>query len=154
MTTNNEAFQKVWPTPKNVRWDEALHRYIGYNPRQYTGFTAAAIQQQIKFNCWCDGYKAAQADSKQRIAELEAHINRLREAIEEALSTYQLPITARLAEALSETPAQSLKEHNDAMLDRYVQAIINVGGKRVYDFVDAVKSVSDSGPSKEDESMS
>lgn len=37
--------------------------------------------------------------------------------------------------------------------DAAIQAIINVGGKRVWEFVDAVKSVSDSEPSKEYESM-
>lgn len=94
------------------------------------------------------------------IAELQAHINRLLKHIKEDI--YQPDNSSSLTRSgnsyctdcgsligdghlpkciLFTTPTQSLKAHDDELIDKCVQAIINVGGKRVWEFVDAVKSV-------------
>ena len=64
-------------------------------------------------------WQAAKADSEQEIAELKAHINDLREALEEnhycnssekAINLYNV--------AISKTPAQSLQEHDNEVIER------------------------------------
>lgn len=140
MTTDNDEFEKWY-----------LDEY-GYNA------DFSYIETQAELRVW----NAAKASSEQRIAELEldiaitkalrridatntvklqAHINRLRETLAEiGCVNWHFNMSRKIAnEAIASTPAESLKAHDAELIDKCIQAIINVGGKRVWEFVDAVK---------------
>ena len=64
-------------------------------------------------------WQAAKADSEQEIAELKAHVYDLREALEENhyCNSSEKAINLYNA-AISKTPAQSLQEHDNEVIER------------------------------------
>jgi hypothetical protein len=51
-------------------------------------------------------FKAVEAENKR----LRGHIEQLREAVEEGLSTYKVPMTARICEAITEVKTDMAKQ--------------------------------------------
>lgn len=98
------------------------------------------LETSTCFNFYMAGHQAAKADREKEIAELQAHINNLVEGLQKARSMVGHPDNLDVIyEYLHRTPAQSLKAHDDALIDKCVKAILDVGGQRVWEFADAIK---------------
>jgi predicted nuclease with TOPRIM domain len=91
---NQEAFEK---------WLKA--NYPEYPPPLSKVWQAATQASESEIN-----------SLKQRVEELEAHNNQLREALEKTLSRPKLQ--NEIDEILSSTPEQSLAEHDNEVIDR------------------------------------
>jgi len=103
MTQQNNAFEKWWGDryKNTVMYDQAIY-----------------------------AWQAATQHSEREIAELKAHINVLREALEfyakrNHIQHLALPVTAE--KALASTPAQSLQAHDDEVIERCAKHLYDEG---------------------------
>lgn len=118
---------------------EALHDKIHY--------IVGEDSEQIKTCCcnWdalqvCEHHSPLLMKANENISELQAQINNLLEGLQKARSMVGHPDNLDVIyEYLHRTPAQSLKAHDDALIDKCVKAILDVGGQRVWEFADAIK---------------
>jgi hypothetical protein len=113
MTTNDDAFDKWWKSfedvPTSIWANEHLHNLAMQAWKAAKADSAKEIADLEIQNVL---YKDDELEQKIAIAELQAHINTLREALEEiARDSFVDSWQCKLAEqAISATPAESLKE--------------------------------------------
>lgn len=139
---SNEAFEKVYgELPHDVdsilNYEEACgHFYTGWkvakadsareiaelkkanewlktNPR--TDIVENYEREIAEFREWDLAQKSKLITQNVRIAELQAHINDLREVLEKTLSRPKLQ--NEIDDILSSTPAQSLQEHDNEVIE-------------------------------------
>lgn len=122
MTQQNNEFEK-WATKHIVS-----KRLLEFNTMKYENGMYKSHIMQRKFEAW----QAATAESNKRIAELnsenkqidainaslQAHINVLRKALE--YHTEQTRPIQKTIAALASTPAQSLLQHDNEVIERVV----------------------------------
>lgn len=70
-----------------------------------------------------EAYQAAKADSEREIAELKAHVNRLRESLESASYEVNPHFAKRIDLLLESTPQQSLAEHDNEVFERCAEIV-------------------------------
>jgi len=113
---NNEAFEKAMY--QKFAWNNTEH--ILQNPDEYSEMVYLCIYYAN------EGWQAAKADSEREIAELKAHINVLREALVEVVNrTESFGIESIAQKALASTPAQSLVEHDNEVIERCAKVCIS-----------------------------
>lgn len=106
MTTENEAQRK-----EDMLM--GLYKFHAYIPNDAIG------SPLTPFGNFVEGYNAAKADSEREIAELQAQINRLLDGLNKARSMVGHPDNLDvLYEYLNATPSQSLKAHDDELIER------------------------------------
>ena len=126
MTQQNNEFEK-WATKHIVS-----KRLLEFNILKYENGNYKSHIMQRKFEAW----QAATAEREKRIAELQAHINVLREALIDIAKTnasthgttqMMLAHCIKSAnEALASTPAQSLQAHDDEVIEKLAQDIARI----------------------------
>jgi len=114
MTHQNNEFEK-WYKEKHFGYD-LYPKYYQFRKEVKEAFEA--------------GWQAATQHSEREIAELKAHINVLREALEfyakrNHIQHLALPVTAE--KALASTPAQSLQAHDDEVIERCAKHLYDEG---------------------------
>ena len=115
MTQQNNEFEKWWN-------DNPNRKSISNNDKQFARFI----------------WQAAKADSEREIAELKSHINVLREALENLhddiaeyqklnnIGGYENQCMKQARQALTSTPAQSLIQHDDEVIEQVAQDIARI----------------------------
>lgn len=123
MMTNKqrEAFEKFYATIQ-PSVPQAGYEDITMDAA-YLAWVAAKADSEQKYNELnnrCTGYYYDIEKQALQIAELQAHINKLREALAEIGSAnWHFSMSRKIAnEALASTPAQSLKAHDDVLIER------------------------------------
>ena len=128
MTQQNNEFEK-WATKHIVS-----KRLLEFNILKYENGNYKSHIMQRKFEAW----QAATAEREKRIAELQAHINVLREALENLhddiaeyqklnnIGGYENQCMKQARQALAKTPTQSLQVRDDEVIERCAKACENL----------------------------
>jgi len=106
---NNEAFENWYINENGYKKSE-----LELNERGEYKLLEARLDNKV--------WQAATQHSEREIAELKAHINVLREALVEVVNrTESFGIESIAQKALASTPAQSLVEHDNEVIERCVK---------------------------------
>lgn len=119
--TTDEAFEKWLESDAAPDWIESKHARVGWCAAKADSAQGMMAQRAY--------IEALTKTHERKIAELQAHINRLLEGLHRAKSMLGNPDSLDVIyEYLNGTPAQSLKAHDDDIYEKCAE-IVNMAGQ-------------------------